>query len=147
MSILHTKMLLATDGSGSAELGATIAIDLDARLDWELRVVYIEPMPGRHSRLRPIVDFLLNVVEGVEDEAKTNLEELVSKNWQAGGEVAQAHAGAGLPAAEWLLVAGVCDIAMAVMFAKLLVSGSWQGSPPKVRRRIGQRRLDRTRFS
>ncbi|HEY0128911.1 MAG TPA: hypothetical protein VE568_12895 [Rubrobacter sp.] len=45
MSILHTKMLLTTEGSGSAELGATIAIDLDARLDWELRVVYIEPMP------------------------------------------------------------------------------------------------------
>jgi hypothetical protein len=39
-------MLLTTEGSGSAELGATIAIDLDARFDWwELRVVYIEPMP------------------------------------------------------------------------------------------------------
>ena len=128
MSILHTKMLLATDGSGSAELGATIAIDLDARLDWELRVVYIEPMPERHSRLRPIVDFLLNVVEGVEEEAKTNLEELVSKIRQTGGEVAQAHAGAGLPAAEWLLVTGVCD--------------SWQGSHQKGRRQIGQRRVD-----
>jgi nucleotide-binding universal stress UspA family protein len=49
MSILHTKMLLATDGSGSAELGATIAIDLDARLDWELRLVYMEPMPERQQ--------------------------------------------------------------------------------------------------
>ena len=78
MSIFPTMILLATDGSGSAELGATIAIDLDAKLDWELRVVYIEPMPGRHSRLRPIVDFLLNR--------------------QAGGEVAQAHAaGLGCP--------------------------------------------------
>jgi hypothetical protein len=38
-------MLLSTEGSGGAELGATIPIDLDARLDWELRVVYIEPMP------------------------------------------------------------------------------------------------------
>lgn len=44
MSILHTKMLLTTEGSGSAELGATIAIDLDVRLDWELHVVYIEPI-------------------------------------------------------------------------------------------------------
>jgi hypothetical protein len=104
-------------------------------------------MPERHNRLRPIVDFLLNVVEGVEDEAKTNLEELVSKIRQAGGEVAQAHTGAGLPAAERLLVAGACDIALAVMFAKLLASGSWQGSPPKVRRQIGQRRVDRKRSS
>jgi hypothetical protein len=38
--------------------------------------------------LRCIVDFQLNVVEGVEDEAKTNLEELVSKNRQVGGEIA-----------------------------------------------------------
>jgi hypothetical protein len=37
---------------------------------------------------RCIVDFQLNVVEGVEDEAKTNLEELVSKNRQVGGEIA-----------------------------------------------------------
>ena len=139
MSILHTKILLSTHGFRSAELGA--------RLDWELRVIYIKPMPERHNRLRPIVDFLLNVVEGVEDEAKTNLEELVSKIRQAGGEVAQAHTGAGLPAAERLLVAGACDIALAVMFAKLLASGSWQGSPPKVRRQIGQRRVDRKRSS
>jgi hypothetical protein len=38
-------MLLTIEGTESAELGATIAIDLDARLDWELRVVCIEPMP------------------------------------------------------------------------------------------------------
>jgi universal stress protein family protein len=41
MSIFPTKILLATDGSGEAELAARTALDLGRRADSDLHVVYV----------------------------------------------------------------------------------------------------------
>jgi nucleotide-binding universal stress UspA family protein len=99
MSIFPTKILLATDGSEDAQLAATTAVDLAKKLDSELHVVYVEPMPEKHisvlTRFR--VDLPAEVVERVEQDARTKLEEQVQKIRQAGGEVAQAYPRSGLP--------------------------------------------------
>jgi len=115
MSIFPTKILLATDDSRSAQLAAKTAIDLAHRLDSELHVVYVEPMPERHSRLRPSVDLPLDVVEAIEQEAKTKLEKLVSKIRQAGGEIAKAHARTGLPVAEIVRLGEELGVGLIVM--------------------------------
>src|SRR3712207_1436354 len=112
-----TKILLATDGSKDAELAATTAIDLSKRLDSELHAVYVEPMPERHSSraMRFPVDLPAEVVESVEQEAKTKLEEQLQKIKQAGGEVANAHPRAGLPAAEIVALAEEIGAGLIVM--------------------------------
>jgi nucleotide-binding universal stress UspA family protein len=113
-----TKVLLATDGSQDAVLAATTAIDLSKRLDAELHTVYVEPMPERHSSrsMRFPVDLPAEVVESVEQEAKTKLEEQLQKIRQA-GEVAHAHPRVGLPPA------GIVDLAEEIG-AGLIVMGS-----------------------
>jgi nucleotide-binding universal stress UspA family protein len=76
MNIFPTKILLATDGSEDAQLAAGTAVDLSKKLGSELHVVYVEPMPERrseHGRFR--VDLPAEVVESVEKEAETKLEE------------------------------------------------------------------------
>ena len=113
---LPTKVLLATDGSEDARLAANTALDLSKKLDSELHVVYVEPMPRRHSApLRFAVDLPLEVVERTEEEAKTKLEKLVEKMREEGGEVAQAHPRVGLPAVEIVALAEELGAGMIVM--------------------------------
>src|SRR5829696_309779 len=102
MSIFPTKILLATDGSEDAQLAAKTALDLSVKLDSELHVVYVEPMPERHTSRLTRFRFELpsDVVRSVEEDAKSKLEEQVQKTEQAGSKVAQAHPRVGLPDAE-----------------------------------------------
>jgi nucleotide-binding universal stress UspA family protein len=117
MSIFPTKILLATDGSEDAQLAVTTAVDLSKRLDSELHVVYVEPMPERHGTrmMRFAVDLPVEVVERAEKEAKTKLEEQVQQIKQAGGQVAQAHAKEGLPAAEIVSLADELGVGLIVL--------------------------------
>jgi nucleotide-binding universal stress UspA family protein len=107
MSIFPTRILLATDGSENAQLAAITAVDLSKRLDSEVHVVYVEPMPERHGTrmMRFAVDLPAEVVESAEKEAQTKLEEQVQKIKQAGGQVAQVHPREGLPDAEIVALA------------------------------------------
>jgi len=101
-----TRILLGTDGSEDARLAANTALELSKRLDSELHAVYVEPMPKRHTEpMRFAVDLPPEVVESVEQEAKTKLEKHVEKMREEGGEVKQGHARVGLPAAEIVALA------------------------------------------
>jgi nucleotide-binding universal stress UspA family protein len=117
MSIFPTRILLATDGSREAELAAETAFDLSKKLDSELHAVYVEPMPERHTSglMRFGVDLPAEVVESVEQEARTKLEEQVQKIREAGGEVVQAHPRAGLPTAEIVALAEELGVGLIVI--------------------------------
>jgi nucleotide-binding universal stress UspA family protein len=118
MTIFPTKILLATDGSEDAQLAATTAVDLTKKLDSELlHVVYVEPMPEKHisGLMRFRLDLPAEVVERVEQDAETKLEEQVQKIRKAGDEVAQAHRRAGLPDAEILALAEELGVGLIVV--------------------------------
>jgi nucleotide-binding universal stress UspA family protein len=111
------RILLATDGSKDAELAANAALDLSKKLDSELHVVYVEPMPERHSApMRFAVDLPPEVVRSVEQEANAKLEKLLEKlRQEEGAEVGEAHARVGLPAAEILALAEELGVGLIVM--------------------------------
>ena len=109
MSIFPTKILLATDGSEDAQLAATTSVDLSKRLDSELHVAYVRHVldPGFQSRRG----------DRAEVAATTKLEEQLQKIQvkEASGEVTQAHARVGLPAAEILRLAEELGVGLIVM--------------------------------
>ena len=114
--VFPTKILLATDGSEDSELAARAAADLAKSSGSELHVVYVQPMPARHSRpMRFAVDLPPKVVESVEEEARTKLEKLVQKMREESSEVTQAHAREGLPAAEIVTLAEEVGAGLIVM--------------------------------
>ncbi len=99
MSILTTKILLATDGSEEASLAASTAAELAKGTDSELHVVSVAPFvpavfaateeePGRMAR-----------------EARRTLDEQVGLIEAAGGRVAQAHLRVGGAAEEIVALA------------------------------------------
>jgi nucleotide-binding universal stress UspA family protein len=113
---LPTKMLLAIDGSEDARLAADTSLGLSEKPEAELHVVYVEPMPERHTGpVRFAVDLPPEVVKSVEKEAKTKLEKLVVKMREGGGEITQAHARVGLPAAEVVALAEELGVGLIVM--------------------------------
>lgn len=117
--VLPTKILLATDGSEDSELAARAAADLAKSSGSELHVVYVQPMPERHSRpMRFAADLPPKVVESVEEEARTKLEKLVQKMREESSEVTQAHAREGLPAAEIVTLAEEVGAGLIVMGAR-----------------------------
>lgn len=111
---LPTKILLAIDGSEDARLAANTALDLSEKLESELHVVYVEPMPERHTQpVRFAVDLPPEVVRSVEKEARTKLETLVEGVGE--GEVTQAHSRVGSPAAEIVALADELGVGLIVM--------------------------------
>jgi nucleotide-binding universal stress UspA family protein len=113
---LPTRILLAIDGSEDARLAANTALDLSKMLESELHVVYVEPMPERHTeRVRFTVDMPEEVVRGVQKEAETKLEKLVEKVAEGGGEVTGAHARVGSPTAEIVALAEELGVGLIVI--------------------------------
>ncbi|HET7270583.1 MAG TPA: universal stress protein [Rubrobacter sp.] len=111
-----TKVLLAIDGSEDAQLAADTALDLSGKLESELHVVYVEPMPERHTKpVRFAVDLPPEVVRSVEKEAEAKVEKLVEKVGEGGGQVTQAHARVGSPAAEIVALAEELGVGLIVM--------------------------------
>jgi nucleotide-binding universal stress UspA family protein len=84
MSIFPTKVLLATDDSGDAELAATTAVGLAKNTSSEVHVVHVwRPVPSVHF------DALIR--QEMRREAQEILDEQVKKIEGLGGTVAETH--------------------------------------------------------
>ena len=118
MSIFPARILLATDGSEHARLAVRTAVDMSKKLDSELHVVYVEPIPDAYAT--PgwggfEADLPTGVRQHVEEEARTKLEEELRHIREAGGEVAEAHVREGRPGAEIVRLAEELDIGLIVL--------------------------------
>ena len=97
-----TKILLATDGSAEATRAARMAMTLSERLDSELHVAYVEPLPDPFASpqfLSRYPDFRDELREIAEREARAKLAKEAQKLREM-GEVAGAHARIGRPDAQ-----------------------------------------------
>src|SRR3712207_4825229 len=104
MSMLPTRILLASDGSEESARAASTAIEFSEKLGAELHVVYVGHMPpvfyespGAWSLDKDLAD---RMEERAEEEGITRLEEQVRSISEAGGNIAQAHAKVGRPDVE-----------------------------------------------
>jgi nucleotide-binding universal stress UspA family protein len=85
MSIFPTKILLATDGSGEAELAAATAAALANGTNSELHVVHVGPfMPMAFAAMEEEPARMAR-------EARKTLDDAVGRIEDTGGDVAQAH--------------------------------------------------------
>jgi nucleotide-binding universal stress UspA family protein len=112
MSIFPTKILLATDGSGEAQLAATTAVDLAKSTDSELHVVHVGefvPTILAATEQEPVQ---------LEREAQKLLDEQVRRIEQAGGTVKEAHLRLGRADEE------ILELAQEEMGTGLIVLGS-----------------------
>ena len=85
MSIFPTKILLATDGSGDAELARTTAVDLANSTNSELHVVTVALGYPFYDVRNPAV------VEQLREQAEDILEDQAKMIEQSGGRVAEKH--------------------------------------------------------
>jgi nucleotide-binding universal stress UspA family protein len=85
MSIFPTTILLATDGSGDAELARSTAVDLANSTDSELHLVTVVPGYPSYDVRKP------EVVEQLRKQAEAVLNEQAEKIEQDRGKVAQKH--------------------------------------------------------
>src|SRR5829696_706898 len=116
MSILPTKILLATDGSKYAELATNAAIELANTTGSELHVVTVarvEYHPGYD--IPESGDLLPKVHQSLEREALELLDRQVKKIEEAGGTVAQAHLRSGRQDQEIVTLADEIDSGLIVV--------------------------------
>lgn len=109
MSIFLARILLATDGSGEADLAALTAIDIANSTDSELHVVHVGeflPMLFAHTEIEPA---------RIEDEARKLLAGQVDKLREIGGNVSEAHFRAGDAAREIVTLAEELDAGLIVL--------------------------------
>ena len=109
MSIFPTKILLATDGSKEAQVGARTAADLAKSHDSELHMVYVEPV------LPMISGFADHGEERVGPESRQLLDEQVKLIQETGTNVAEAHLRLGRPDEQILRVGEEIDAGLIVM--------------------------------
>jgi len=126
MSIFPTKILLATDGSKEAKLAFASAADLSEKTDSELHIVYVGHLPlvsyesPGATTLDP--DLWRRMHDDAEQEARTMLDELVQREGQSGGEIAEMHARVGRPDAEIVGLADELDAGLIVLGSRGLGS-------------------------
>ncbi len=122
MSIIPTKILVATDGSKDANLAIRAAVDLSERTEAELHVVH-----ARHERqalplARPGLAYpsleAISYPDTCEREAERLLEEQVGMIRDAGGNVAEAHLRDGRPADEIAALAGELEAGLVVVSSR-----------------------------
>src|SRR3712207_1213530 len=106
VSIFPTKVLLATDDSGDAELAAITAVSLAKSTGSELHVVHV-------WRLVPSVHFDALIRQEMRREAQEILDEQVKKVEGLGATVAEAHLGEGGPSEE--IVAPAAEIGVGLV--------------------------------
>lgn len=95
MSIFPTKILLATDGSGEADLAARTAVDLVSCTNSELHVVTVvpggpDPAYGAHEASFRYETYE-EAAEAVRKDAQKLIDEQVRRVEEAGGTVTEAH--------------------------------------------------------
>jgi nucleotide-binding universal stress UspA family protein len=109
MSIFPTKILLATDGSDEATLAAQTAIDVADKTNSELHVVYVGELDYGYpsydlsydpSYAVPDFEYMQQIQENLEQEARKALDAEVEQVKAAGGRVVEAHLSMGSPDAE-----------------------------------------------
>ncbi len=129
-------VLLATDGSMGSRRAGRMAIDLADGLDLALHLVHVAPVPGVYAAQGELTmtnlvdpDLQSKLRQRAEGEAREVLEDHTKGIEEAGGEVAQTHAGIGRPDAEIVRLAEELD-------AGVLVVGD-RGSGPFKRVAIG----------
>jgi nucleotide-binding universal stress UspA family protein len=91
MSIFPTRILLATDGSGEAELAARTAIDLADGTGSELHVVHVGRLPNFLTNGPGTIGYDRRLYEKLEEEAWEVLRKLTWRVKVAGGTVAETH--------------------------------------------------------
>jgi nucleotide-binding universal stress UspA family protein len=95
MSIFPTKILLAIDGSGEADLAAKTAVDLVGCTNSELHIVTVvsgspDPAYGLHEASFRYETYE-EAAEAVRKDAQEVIDEQVRRVEEAGGNVAGAH--------------------------------------------------------
>src|SRR5215217_2800607 len=116
--VFPNKILLATDGSEEANLAASTAAEMAKSTNSELHVVCVEHTPDIFYEMPGIVldpNLQSRLEEGVDEAAKTTLEEQVQKIKETGIEVAGAHTREGFPDEEIVGVAGRLSAGLIVM--------------------------------
>ena len=116
MSIFPTKILLATDGSEEAALAARTAVDIAQKTDSELHVVYVGSSLEYVGMGPPqVADIPAPTQEQLSAEARQLLDAEVEQVKAAGGTVAQAHLGVGVPDREIVELAEKLGAGLVVM--------------------------------
>jgi nucleotide-binding universal stress UspA family protein len=103
MSPFADVVLLATDGSGESDRAARMAIELSRNLGSELHVIQVAPLPSPYaSPESAVIDprYRDKIRRRTKGEVDANLEKVVGRLREVGGEVADAHAAIGRPDAE-----------------------------------------------
>jgi nucleotide-binding universal stress UspA family protein len=134
MTIVPTKILVATDGSKDAHLAVGVALDLSERTGAELHVVHAWRKPQTLPLARPGLAYpsleAISHPDACKREAEELLEEQVGMIRDAGGNVAEAHLRDGRPADEIAALAGELEAGLVVVGSrgagpvKRLVAGS-----------------------
>ena len=91
VSIFPTKVLLATDGSGEAEVAALMAIDLTDSTGSELHVVHVGRLPNFLTNGPGTIGYDSRLYESLEEESREVLRKLIWRVKVAGGTVDGAH--------------------------------------------------------
>lgn len=132
-----TKILLATDGSAEAERAARTSATISERLDSELHLVYVAPMPDPYAWPERTVldpDLTGEIRELAEREGREALEAEMEKLEGIGVEIAGSHVRVGNPDAEIVQLAEKLDAGLVVVGSRGLgpirrtVMGSVSGS-------------------
>jgi nucleotide-binding universal stress UspA family protein len=113
MSILPTKILLATDGSKDAELATKAAIELANATGSQLHVVYVGefgPLPRAPSQSK-----LGQIAQRLTRRTRSMLGERIALIAAAGGGVSGEHARVGRPAEEVVALAQEIGAGLVVM--------------------------------
>jgi nucleotide-binding universal stress UspA family protein len=134
VSIVPTKILVATDGSTDANLAVSVAVDLSERTEAELHVVHARREWQALPLARPGLTYpsleAITLHEMCEHEAERLLEEQVGSIRDAGRNVAGAHLRHGRPADEIAALAQELQAGIVVVGSrgagpvKRLVTGS-----------------------
>src|SRR3712207_2311209 len=113
--MLGTTVLLATDGSGEAELATRAAIELAEGVGSELHVVYVEPLPDFMKNGDGAPGYDRELYEMIEERARETLRKLTWRVKVAGGTVAEAHLSMGVVAEEIVGLADELDAGLIVV--------------------------------
>ncbi len=109
------KILLATDGSGEAELAARVAVEVAKSTGSELHIVHVKLLPITPP-YPDVLDWRWGEdLERAEREARELLDEQVKKVEDAGGTVAGAHLREEVPAEEIVALAVELGVSLIVV--------------------------------
>ena len=116
MSIFLTKILLANDSSKEATLAAQTTVDLAAKTNSELHVIYVGGLDyDDPSFVVAGSEHMQQLQDNLEQEVRKLLEAEVEQVKAAGGNVVEAHLGMGSPDVEIVQLAEKIGAGLIVM--------------------------------